>query len=217
MRVTVIGATGATGKDLIQELITHPEFTEIHVLVRRPLLDNHPKLIVHEVNFAAPDEWQSKVQGEIAFCCMGTTLKQAGSQEAQMLADVTYPTAFANAARDIGVQHFILVSAAGADAHSRLFYPRLKGMLEDNLRKLNFPKLTIFQPGMLLRKNSDRFGEKAGAAVLQAITKTGLAKKYRPLPTSVLAKAMVNAAFIKSSGESIIKLDNIFSFAKKNP
>ena len=91
----------------------------------------------------------------------------------------------------------------------------MKGILEDEIRKLHFHRLTIFQPGMLKRDQSDRFGEVAGTRVLSFLNMMGLFKKQKPLPTETLAKAMLNAAKITSSGVSIIKLSDIFLYADK--
>ena len=110
---------------------------------------------------------------------------------------------------------FVLVSAYGATSKSKMFYSKIKGELEDKIKALQFPKLTIFQPGMLDRKDSERFGEAVGANVIKFINKLGILKNQKPLPTKVLAQAMVNASKIKSNGYSKIKLANIFSFAEK--
>ncbi len=216
MKALIIGATGATGKDLVHQLLQDMDFHEIHVFVRIPLKINDPKLKVHIVDFEKSDDWKSLVKGDVAFSCLGTTLKAAGSKEAQKKVDVDYQYHFAKSARENGVDDFILVSAYGADPNSAMFYSKIKGELEQKVKKLHFNKVTIFQPGMLERKSSDRFGEVAGAKVIKFINKLGLLKSQKPLPTHVLAKAMINASKIKSNGYSKIKLGSIFSFADKH-
>ena len=156
------------------------------------------------------------IKGDVAFSCLGTTLKVAGSKEAQRKIDVDYNAHFAKNAKENGVEDFILVSAYGADRNSNMFYSKLKGELEEKVKELRFNKVTIFQPGMLDRKSSDRFGEVAGAKVIKFLNKLGLLKSQKPLPTETLAKAMINASKIKSNGYSNIKLASIFSFAEKN-
>ena len=94
-------------------------------------------------------------------------------------------------------------------------YSRIKGELEVAVRNLNFSKTTIFQPGMLERKNSDRNSEVISLKIIKFLNQLGLFKSQQPLPTAVLAKAMIKASKIKSSGFSEIKLHSIFSFAEK--
>ena len=216
MIALIIGATGATGKDLVHQLLQDTDFTEVHVFVRKALKINDSKLKVHIVDFEKPEDWKDLVKGDVAFSCLGTTLKAAGSKEAQKKVDVDYQYHFAKSAKENGVEDFILVSAYGADANSAMFYSKIKGELEQKIKDLHFEKVTIFQPGMLERKSSDRFGEVAGGKVIKFINKLGLLKSQKPLPTSVLAHAMINASKIKSNGYSKIKLGSIFSFANKH-
>ena len=216
MIALIIGATGATGKDLVHQLLKDTDFNEVHVFVRKALKINDPKLKVHIVDFKKPEDWKDLVKGDVAFSCLGTTLKAAGSKEAQKKVDVDYQYNFAKSAKENGVEDFILVSAYGADSNSAMFYSKIKGELEQKIKDLHFNKVTIFQPGMLERKSSDRFGEVVGAKVIKFINSLGLLKSQKPLPTDVLAHAMINASKIKSNGYSKIKLGSIFSFADKH-
>ena len=216
MKALIIGATGATGKDLVHQLLQDPDFKEVHVFVRKPLKVENEKLKVHLVDFEKPEDWKNLVKGDVAFSSLGTTLKVAGSKDAQRKIDVDYNAQFAKSAKENNVEDFILVSAYGADRNSNMFYSKLKGELEEKIKELHFNQLTIFQPGMLERQSSDRFAEVAGAKVITFLNKFGLLKSQKPLPTNILAKAMVNASKIKSKGYSKIKLGNIFSFAEKH-
>lgn len=215
MKALIIGASGATGKDLVKALLSDPDFSEVVAFVRKPLNYNHPKLTVHVVDFDRPEQWQNWVRGDVAFSCLGTTLKAAGSKEAQYKVDFEYQYHFAKVARENNVEDFILVSAYGASSKSKIFYSRMKGELEDAVKKLHFPKITIFSPGMLERKNSERQGEVLGARIIKFANRLGLFESMKPMPTDVLAQAMINASKIKSNGYSKIKLANIFSFAQK--
>jgi uncharacterized protein YbjT (DUF2867 family) len=216
MKGLVIGATGATGKDLVQQLLQDKDFEEINVFVRKSLNFNNPKLKTHLIDFDKPEEWKDLVRGDVAFSCLGTTLKAAGSKEAQYKIDVDYQYNFAKMAKENGVQDFVLVSSHGADENSGLFYPRMKGELEEKIKNLSFEKLTFFQPGLLDREDSERTAEVIGIKLLKFVNQLGFFKHQKPLPTSILAKAMINASKIKSNGFSEIKLGNIFSFAKKH-
>lgn len=216
MKALVIGATGATGKDLVNQLLQDKDFEEVNIFVRKPLDIQNDKLKVHIVNFEKPEEWKGKVKGDVAFSCLGTTLKVAGSKEAQRKVDFDYQYEFAKAAKENNVDDYILVSAYGANPQSKIFYSKMKGELEDAIKQLHFNKITIFKPGMLERKDSDRTGEVLGSRIIKFANKLGLLESQKPLPTDVLAKAMINSSKIKSNGYSSIKLGNIFCFAEKS-
>lgn len=215
MKALVIGATGATGKDLIHQLVLDQDFEEIHVFVRKPVDIQDEKLKTHVINFEKPEEWKNSVKGDVVFSCLGTTLKTAGSKEAQRKVDFGYQYEFAKAAKENNVEDYVLVSAYGADPKSKIFYSKMKGELEEAVKQLHFNKITIFKPGMLERKDSERTGEVLGSRIIKFANKLGLLESQKPLPTSVLAKAMINSSKIKSNGYSSIKLGNIFSFAEK--
>jgi len=215
MKALVIGATGATGKDLVNQLLMDNDYDEVNVFVRRPLAVESPKLKTHIVDFGKPEEWKDLVKGDVAFSCLGTTLKAAGSKEAQRKVDHDYQYNFAKAAKENDVEDYILVSSYGADPRSRIFYSRMKGELEQSIKALHFNKLMIFQPGMLERKDSERTGEVLGGKIIKFANKFGILTQQKPLPTDVLAKAMINSSKIKSYGYSKIKLGNIFAFAEK--
>lgn len=215
MKALVIGATGATGKDLVKQLLNDKEFEEVDIFVRKPVDIQDDKLKVHVVDFEKPDEWKDKIKGDIAFSCLGTTLKDAGSKEAQRKVDFDYQYEFAKAAKENDVEDYVLVSAYGANPKSKIFYSKMKGELEEAVKQLHFNKITIFKPGMLERKNSERTGEVLGSRVIKFANKLGLLESQKPLPTDILAKAMINSSKIKSNGYSSIKLGNIFCFAEK--
>lgn len=99
MKALVIGATGATGKDLVNQLLNDKEFDEVDIFVRKPVDIQNDKLKVHVVNFEKPEEWKEMVKGDVAFSCLGTTLKDAGSKEAQKKVDFDYQYEFAKAAK----------------------------------------------------------------------------------------------------------------------
>lgn len=215
MKALVIGATGATGKDLVNQLLQDKDVEEVNIFVRKPVAIQNEKLKVHVVNFENPEEWKNKVKGDVAFSCLGTTLKAAGSKEAQRKVDFDFQYEFAKAAKENKVDDYILVSAYGANPKSKIFYSKMKGELEEAVKNLRFEKITIFRPGMLERKDSDRAGEVLGSRIIRFANKLGLLESQKPLPTDVLAKAMINSSKIKSNGYSSIELGNIFCFAEK--
>lgn len=216
MKALIIGATGATGKDLVNQLLDDKDFVEVNIFVRKPIEIQNDKLKVHVVDFEKPEQWKDEVKGDVAFSCLGTTLKAAGSKEAQRKVDFDYQYEFAKAAKENSVDDYILVSSYGANPKSKIFYSRMKGELEEAVKQLHFGKITIFKPGMLERKDSDRPGEVLGSRIIKFANRLGLLESQKPLPTTILAKAMVNSSKIKSNGYSSIKLGNIFCFAEKN-
>jgi hypothetical protein len=216
MKALVIGATGATGHDLVNQLCQDSDFEQIDIFVRRRSDFHNEKINAHIVDFDRPEEWKHLVKGDVAFSCLGTTLKTAGSKDNQWKIDYDYQYQFAKSAKENGVEDYILVSAYGANPESKIFYSKMKGELEEAVKNLKFGKTTIFKPGMLERKDSDRNGELLGLKALKFVNKLGLFKSQEPLPTSILAKAMIVASKIKSNSFSEIKLHNIFSFAEKN-
>ena len=144
MKALIIGATGATGKDLVTQLLADDTYSEVHCFVRKPLTLTHPKLHTHVVDFETPEVWADLLRGDVAFSCLGTTLAVAGSKEAQWRVDYDYQYAFAEHCRNNGVPTFVLISAAGAKAQSKLFYNRMKGQLEDDVKELEFRSIAYF-------------------------------------------------------------------------
>ena len=191
MDALVIGATGAVGKDLVNQLLKDESFGSITAFVRRPLGFENPKLTVHVIDFDHPEQWKDPLQGDVLFSCLGTTIKAAGSQANQWKVDYTYQFEVAKAARENGVEAYALVSSVGANSKSKIFYTRMKGELEEAVKHLGFPACFILQPPSLIRKGSDRFGEKAGVVMLKALTAIGLMRSWTPMPTEEVAAAMV--------------------------
>lgn len=210
MKALIIGATGATGKDLVTQLLADDTYSEVHCFVRKPLAITHPKLHAHVVNFDTPKAWADLLHGDVAFSCLGTTLAVAGSKEAQWRVDYDYQYAFAEHCKNNGVPTFVLISAAGATAQSKLFYNRMKGQLEDAVKALDFPSLLIFQPSVLIRSNNDRGAENFSVKAIHFLNKIGLFKHYRPMPTEILAEKMLSAVLNSPKGTFTFTLDKIF-------
>lgn len=215
MKALLIGATGATGSDLLELLLKDEAFDRVDVFVRKAIAIQHEKLNVHVINFDQISEWQHLIQGDVLFSCLGTTLKAAGSKDAQWKIDYDYQYSVAKAARDNGVQNMVLVSAAMASPDSRFFYNRMKGQLELDVKKLGFAHLHIFNPPMLLRKNSDRKAEIFAAKVIKALNSIGLLKAQTPLPTEILAQALIHASKDKKSSFQQYEANAIWKCAQR--
>ena len=211
LQALVIGATGAVGKDLVEQLLQDDSFERVDVFVRREVPIPSSKLVPHLVDFNRPEDWSGLLTGDVLFSCLGTTIKAAGSQDAQWKVDYTYQYEAAKAARDNGVRTLALVSSVGADARSRIFYTRMKGQLDEDVEKLGFPGCFILRPPSLIRKGSDRFGEKAGVVLLKALNAIGLMRSWKPMPTEEVAAAMIRLAKSGREGCRIVEAQDILS------
>ncbi|EFC70842.1 NAD(P)H-binding protein [Prevotella sp. oral taxon 299] len=212
MKAIVLGATGAVGLDLVEMLLKDDTFSGVEVFVRRAMPMENGKLTTRIVDFKQLKDWQDMIKGDVVFSCMGTTLKAAGSRERQYEIDYTYQLEFAQAAHSNGVPIYILVSSAMANANSKLFYTRMKGELEEAIQQLHFQKEVIMRPPLLIRKNTTKTDEKVVVVVLKVLNALGLFKKQRPMPTEVVAKAMIVAA--KQGVSGIFEPTDIWNLAK---
>ncbi len=212
MKALIIGATGATGKDLLTILLQDQDYTQVVIFVRRASGINHLKLVEIITDFDKPEEVSEHINGDVLFCCLGTTLKAAGSKDKQFHIDYEIPSAFAAIARRNGVDKIVLLSAYGASVASKVFYSRLKGKLEETIAGLAFDQYIIFRPGLLLRKDTDRRGERISASLLKFLNSLGLIRRFRPLPTSLLAEKMAKAPKVFEDGKHVVELDKIFRF-----
>lgn len=210
MKALVIGATGATGKDLVHSLLQDSRYTEIVTYVRRASGLSNSKLTEIVTDFDHLEDVSQYIDGDVFFSCLGTTLKAAGSKDKQRHIDYEIPLQFAKIARTNGVTKTVLLSAYGASASSNIFYSKLKGELEDGIADMGFDQYLIFRPGLLLRKNTDRPTENIMAGVLNFFNSLGLFRKFRPLPTAILAEKLAKAPYTFSAGKHIIELSNIF-------
>ena len=208
----VIGATGATGSELVNQLLEDNRFNSVVVFSRRPLVVTHAKLTTHIVDFDNPQSWAHLVKGDVLFSALATTLKQAGSQKEQYKIDYTYQYQTAETAAANGVGAYVLVSAMGANARSWLFYPRIKGELDNAVAALTFKQIHIFRPGFLLRQpDKIRPMEKLGIAIFYAFNTLGLFKSQKALPVEVLAQKMISVLFKPAASQfQVYSLDSIF-------
>jgi uncharacterized protein YbjT (DUF2867 family) len=212
MKALIIGATGATGKDLLTILLQDRDYTEVVIFVRRASGTTHPKLSEIITDFDKLEKIAEHINGDVLFCCLGTTLKAAGSKDKQFHIDYEIPSRFATIARKNGVDKIVLLSAYGASSTSKVFYSGLKGKLEESISALAFCQYIIFRPGLLLRKDTDRRGERISAGLLKFLNGLGLIRRFRPLPTSLLAEKMAKAPKVLSAGKHVVELDKIFGF-----
>ncbi|GGG14560.1 NAD(P)H-binding protein [Pontibacter amylolyticus] len=212
----VIGATGLVGTQLVQQLLADDRFSKVIVFGRRPLGIANPKLEEHLIDFDKPEAWQQLVKGDVFFSSLGTTLKQAGGQSQQYKVDYFYQYKFAEIAAQNGVPAYVLVSSSGANKDSMIFYSRMKGTLEEAVKKLGFQSINIIQPGLLHGdRKEERFGEELAYIVMHFLDRVGIAGKYRPYEDKVVARAMINAGIAAQPGVHTYTLGDIFKLAER--
>jgi uncharacterized protein YbjT (DUF2867 family) len=194
----IAGATGLVGSRLLQELLASPEYDRVIALGRRPPGVAHPKLTAVVADFAALEKLTADLACADAFCCLGTTIKAAGSRENFRAIDHGAVLAFAWLARRNGARRFFVVSSLGADAASRFFYNRVKGETEEALEVLDFGTLAIFRPSLLLGPRAGfRPGERVSAVLLWLAEPLllGRLRQYRAIEAIVVARAMLRCSF----------------------
>jgi uncharacterized protein YbjT (DUF2867 family) len=190
--VVLAGATGLVGREILKGLLADDSVKTVHALGRRALDRQHPKLISHVVDFAALPPLPAVDE---AYLALGTTIKVAGSQAAFRAVDFDANLAVARAAKAAGARRVGLVSAMGADAHSRIFYSRVKGELEEALAALNFESLVFARPSILIGDRETlgqqvRSGERIAMRV-SALLGWLIPANYRSIAASHVARALL--------------------------
>jgi len=209
----VIGATGLVGKQLIRLLIENDSFSEIRVFARRSIGLTHSKLQEHIIDFEKPEEWESQLTGDVLFSTLGTTLKVAGSKENQYKVDYSYQYSFARIAAANKVPCYVLVSSAGANSKSSIFYSKMKGELDEAVSKLSFESITILRPSILDgNREEKRLAEKISLIISRILLKV-IFRKYRPIKDKIVAQAMINAAVNRTEGFRIVEAGKVFELA----
>jgi uncharacterized protein YbjT (DUF2867 family) len=212
-RVLLAGATGLVGGELRRQLLEDPSVARVMAIVRRPLGERSDKLEERIVDFERLDQARDAFAVEQVFCALGTTIRQAGSQARFRRVDFDYAFEVGRLAREQGARHFLLVSAIGATAKSRIFYNRVKGELEDAVRALGYPSLTIARPSLLL---GDRGKRRAGEEIGKRLGWL-LPGRLRPVEAQDVAAALVDAARADAPGTRIIESEEIRRRARARP
>jgi len=206
--VLLAGATGLTGEHLLDRLLNEPTISRVLAPSRRPLA-KHPHL---ENPVGDPAMFLPQLSGrvDIAYCCLGTTIKQAGSEEAFRAVDLDMVVAFGKRAREMGARHLIVISALGADRRSSIFYNKVKGEMEHALRAQDWPQLTICRPSLLLGERTEpRLGEKVAGPLSRLIP-----GKYHGIEACQLARAMWRLALEEQDGVRIVESDEFRKLGK---
>jgi uncharacterized protein YbjT (DUF2867 family) len=198
----VLGATGLIGSSLVEQLLADDTFSTVRVLVRKPISIQHPKLEVYITNFSDYEGYRKNLgTGDCIFSCIGTTNANVkGDKLLYRSIDFDIPVNAARFGKDAGFKQFLLVSAIGADARSRIFYSRLKGEVEEMIAGYKFSALHIFRPSFLIgRKENKRTGENILTNLFRIFSFL-IPSKYKAINGSVVAKAMLQAAKEEKQG-----------------
>jgi uncharacterized protein YbjT (DUF2867 family) len=213
----VIGGTGLTGSHLVNLLLHDDRFSKVKVLLRSPSLKQRQGLEPIIVDYEDEENLQQALQGDALFCCIGTTIRQAGSREKFREVDFDIPVRCATIARRQGIKQFLLMSSVGASTISRNFYLRTKGETENAILSLGFPGLHIFRPSFLVGiRKKFRLGEWFAYMItgLFYFFLVGKWKKYRPIKAENVAHGMIYAAANTPSGQHVYESDKIREMAE---
>ena len=208
----LVGATGLVGGYCLQFLLQSDEYERVTVLSRRPLGMEHDKLEEHVVNFERLDQSASVINANDIYCCLGTTMKRAGSEQEFRKVDFTYTVQTCAIAAKNGADQLLVVSALGAHRNSRLFYNRVKGEIEEAVSKLPCEAVHLFRPSLLLgERKESRGAEKTGIAIMRGLSSLmiGPLSRYKPIEARVVAKAMVVIALQSRPGVCVYESDRI--------
>jgi uncharacterized protein YbjT (DUF2867 family) len=203
-KALVLGASGLTGSYLLEILLESELYSQVTIYVRRPLGRSHTKLVEQLINFATIESW---TEADDVYCCLGATIKTVKTREAFTLVDLYAPVHIAKLQLSAGSKRFLVVSAAGANPKSSVFYNKTKGRLEEALKQLNYSSIYIFQPSFILgpRKESRWLEELGIFFALKAIPiMKGRFKKYIPVHAKAIARSMAYFASHSKTGIHVI-------------
>ena len=193
----VAGASGLVGSHVVRLLLEDPAYSRVTVLARRELPVSHKKLEQRIASFDRLAQIADFPRVHDVFCCLGTTMKQAGSPEAFRTVDYTYVVELARVAVRHRASQFLVVTAIGADPRSRILYSRVKGEAEEGLRRLQFEGIQIFRPSLLVGARAETRPAERVAGLLSPLVAwafVGPLARYRPIKAEAVARAMVRVA-----------------------
>lgn len=199
----IAGSTGLIGNQLLQLLLDDSFYSEVKAISRNPLTINHPKLknIVMDVDGLA--QHANQLQADDVFCCLGTTIRKAGSKDAFRKIDYEYPLTLAKILKELGAKHYSLITALGADKNTSVFYNRVKGEVEDAISQIDFQSYHVFRPSLLMGPRSEtRSGEEAGKVFFKLFGFL-IPLKYKGIESIKVARAMLHFAKQNQSGKFI--------------
>ena len=214
----IAGSTGLVGDFVLAYMLEYGYYSKVIALQRGKAAYTHPRLVTIETDFTDLDKLDLPPVTDV-FCCLGTTIKKAGSKDAFRQVDFQYPLNLAHLAIKLGAAHFMIITAMGANEKSFFFYNRVKGEIENRLTALTaLPRLSIIRPSLLVGKRKEqRLGEGIGSALATVLNPlmVGKLKRYQAIKAIDVAKAMYQIATTTSAvGVRIYPSDELKNIAK---
>jgi len=213
-----VGSSGLVGHECLLQLLSDNNYARVTAITREPLDISNSKFLNVVIKFDELYQYAESFRVSDVFCCLGTTMKKAGSKTRFMKVDYEYVMNVAKLSEENGAETFNVVSAVGADVKSGIFYNHVKGKVEQDLAQNKIHSINIFRPSLLLGKRTEfRFGERIGI-VLGKITAPfyiGGAAKYKPVQASMVAGAMIAAAKQKKEGIHVYEYPQMLSLVNR--
>jgi uncharacterized protein YbjT (DUF2867 family) len=208
----IAGASGLIGSQLLPLLLASDRYAKVVAVGRRPLPIVHPRLEQRILDFDHLEQHRFDLIADDVYCCLGTTMRQAGSKKAFYTVDYLYVVKLAALTAGNFAAQLLVVSAMGADEKSRIYYNRVKGEMEQAVSQTPFRAVHLFRPSLLLGERSEqRAGERLGAALLRVLRPAlrGPLRRYRAIEAATVARAMLRAAEQNSTGIQVHTSDAI--------
>lgn len=215
LKAIIAGSTGLVGSYLLKQVLDDSDFSKVILLTRKEKDASNGKVSDKVVNFDELDKYSFDEQVDVAYCCLGTTMKKAGSKEAFLKVDYAYCLEFAKLVKKMGGKKFVLISSLGADAKSSNFYLKTKRQIEEAIDGLGFETFIIMRPSMLLGdRKENRLGESIGKSLMTSLDFliAGPFKKYKAIHGKTVALAMIKASKDNLEGRVIFESDKIVDY-----
>jgi len=193
----LFGSTGLVGGHVLNYLIQNPNYSKIKLFVRSFTGINNPKIEIINTDFNNLNKYAEDIKGDECFFCIGTTKKKSPNKNEYQKIELDIPKKIAQIAKSNSVKSFFFVSSGYANPKSSSEYLKLKGLVEEEIKNLNFDKIGIMRPSFLLgERQEERFGEKFGIIIFKLLTPIliGPFRKMRPIQSEIVARAMIKLA-----------------------
>ena len=191
----IFGSSGLIGSQILELIVNNHKYSKIKLFVRSEISNSNSKIEIIKTNFNNLENHKDSLIGDDCFFCIGTTRKNTPNKNEYIKIEYNLPVEVAKIAKENSINSFTYVSSLGANANASSLYLQNKGKAEEELKKLNFPKLSIIRPSILLgNRKENRIGEKIGIFVMNSLSPLFLGKmtKYKPIKVENVAKAMIN-------------------------